>query len=200
MDMGLFLTSYSALKLPSHTQRKPAAHGEFNWPLTSYSVIIHSHSNAINRQKGKSTLPLGRAAAFRKTATVCVCHLFEPASTPRHPQGTVISKIQLHLVLPCSTSGQAARTPHVPPLLGTRSTGGPLLALPPQCKSSCLLERAVNWLVCQMAARCLNKSLCASVYLQRSSSLLHNSWRNSVKTSSKPQIICEMQLETIFAD
>lgn len=45
---------------------------------------------------------------------------------------------------------------------------------------------------------CFNKSLCASMYLQRSSSLLHNSWRNSVKTSSKPQIICEMQLETIF--
>lgn len=47
---------------------------------------------------------------------------------------------------------------------------------------------------------CFHKSLCASVYLRRSSSLLHNSWRNSVKTSSKPQIICEMQLETIFVD
>lgn len=130
-DMGLFLTSYSALKLPSHTQRKPAAHGEFNWPLTSYSVIIHRHSNAINRQKGKSMLRLGRAAAFRKTASVCVCHLFEPASTPRHPQGTVISKIQLHLVLPCSTSGQAARTPHVPPYSAPAALGGPCsLSLP----------------------------------------------------------------------
>lgn len=116
--------------------------------------------------------------------------------TRRDPRGRVISKIQHHLVLYCS------RSPTPCPTLAPPAPG-PLLSLPPQ--TLCLLGLGFDLVrvsdASGLSKGCFKKkSLCASVCLQRSRSLLHNSWRNSVKTSSKPQIICEMQLETIFVD
>lgn len=194
--MVLFLTLLQCSEVPITHPNETAALGEFNWQLPSYKFIVCINSCAINRQKGKSILSFKRAAALLKRSLCVFATSLSLHPTERDPGGRVISKIQHHLVLHCCRS--PTRCPH----LDTLSTGSSPLFPSPAWDSlpfwsghfgSCLRWQ---WL----SEGCFNNSLCASVYSQRSSSLLHNSWRNSVKTSSKPQIICEMQLETIFVD
>lgn len=192
----LFLTLLRRSEVPITHPNETAALGEFHWQLPSYKFIVSINSCAINRQKGKSILSLKRAAAFLKRSLCVFATSLSLHPTWRDPRGRVISKIQHHLVLYCSRSP----TP-VPPWHPQHRVLFSL-SLP---RLSTFWDWVLIWFVCQMPVGCLKaaskkKSLCASVCLHRSRSLLHNSWRNSVKTSSKPQIICEMQLETIFVD
>lgn len=155
MDTALFLTLFlQCPEVPVTHPRKTAALGEFNWQLISYKSIVCINSYVTNTQKGKSILSLERAVMFLKRS-ICVCHISEPAFNRKGARiqykGKVISKIQHHLVLHCSTSH---RQPHVPSS-APHSTGGPLLTFPPWCKPMCLLEWALIWFMCQVAVCCL---------------------------------------------
>lgn len=190
--LTLYMVPWSCLYLPKGKQQHLESLTDCSAAVKS---ITHIKSHAINQPANKPILSLERAGkCLKRSMCMCSPHLWARIQLSKHPQGKVISKIQHHLVLHRSTSLQAACLPH----LDTPQPWGPLLPFPPQRGVGFDLVHVSDGSV--LSERCLNKSLCASVYSQRSSSLLHNSWRNSVKTSSKPQIVCEMQLETIFAD